>query len=62
MKDNEEYISRDDLEIEVMSAIDEEPCVYVKFTNFEDAEDAEAYADFLVETLPLLLFQTTRLH
>ena len=62
MKDNEEYISRDDLEIEVMSTTDEEPCVYVKFTNFEDAEDAEEYADFLVETLPLLLFQTTRLH
>ena len=61
MKDNEEYISRDDLEIEVMNTTDGEPCVYVKFSNFADAEDAEEYADFLVETLPLLLFQTTRL-
>lgn len=61
LKDNEEYISRDDLEIEVMSTSDEEPCVYVKFTNFEDAEDAEDYAQFLAETLPLLLFETTRM-
>jgi hypothetical protein len=44
-----------------MTTSDEEPAVYVKFTNFEDAEDAEAYAEFLAETLPLLLFETTRL-
>lgn len=57
----EENISRDDIEIEVMSTTDEEPCVYVKFSNFEDAEDAETYAEFLAETLPLLLFETTRM-
>ncbi len=62
MKDNEEFISRDDIEIEVMSTSDTEPCVYVKFSNFADAEDAEDYADFLAETLPLLLFETTRIH
>ncbi len=61
MKENEEFISRDDIEIEVMSTTDEEPCVYVKFTNFADAEDAEEYAEFLANTLPLLLFETTRL-
>ena len=27
----------------------------------EDAEDAEEYAQFLAETLPLLLFESTRL-
>lgn len=59
---NEEYISDDDIEIEVMSTTDDEPCVYVKFSGFVDAEDAEEYADFLAETLPLLLFETTRLH
>lgn len=59
---NEEYISSDDIEIEVMSTTDETPCVYVKFSNFADAEDAEEYAEFLAETLPLLLFETTRLH
>jgi hypothetical protein len=61
LQDNEEFISRDDIEIEVMSTNDEEPCVYVKFTNFADAEDAEEYAEFLAETLPLLLFETTKL-
>jgi hypothetical protein len=61
LKDNEEFISADDIEIEVMTTSDDEPAVYVNFTNFEDAEDAEAYAEFLAETLPLLLFETTRL-
>ena len=61
LKENEEFISRDDIEIEVMSTTDDEPAVYVKFTNFIDAEDAEEYAEFLAETLPLLLFETTRM-
>ena len=61
LAENEEFISRDDIEIEVMSTTDEEPCVYVKFSNFQDLEDAEEYADFLAETLPLLLFETTKL-
>lgn len=61
LADNEEPISSDDIDIEVFSSYDGEPTVYVKFTNFEDAEDAEEYAEFLAETLPLLLFETTRL-
>jgi hypothetical protein len=62
LAENETYISKDDLDIEVMSiSDDEEPAVYVKFTGFEDVEDAEEYAAFLAETLPLLLFETTRL-
>lgn len=61
LQDNEEPLSRDDIDIEVFSTSDEEPTVYVKFTNFADAEDAEEYAEFLAETLPLLLFETTRL-
>jgi hypothetical protein len=61
LKENEEFISSDDIEIEVMTTSDDEPAVYVKFTNFVDAEDAEEYAEFLAETLPLLLFETTRL-
>lgn len=62
MKENEDHISRGDIDIEVMSTTDDEPTVYVKFTNFADAEDAEEYAEFLAETLPLLLFETTRMH
>jgi hypothetical protein len=61
LKDNEEFISRDDIDIEVVIAEDE-PAVYVKFSGFEDDEDAEEYAQFLAETLPLLLFESTRLH
>lgn len=61
LEDNEEYISRDDINIEVVVS-DEAPEVYVKFSNFETDEDAEEYAKFLSETLPLLLFETTRIH
>ena len=61
LKDNEEFISRDDIDIEVVIG-EESPDVYVKFSGFNDAEDAEEYAQFLAETLPLLLFETTRLN
>jgi hypothetical protein len=61
LKDNEEFISRDDIDIEVVIGEDS-PDVYVKFSGFDDAEDAEEYAQFLAETLPLLLFETTRLN
>jgi hypothetical protein len=61
LKDNEEFISRDDIDIEVVVA-DDSSDVYVKFSGFEDSEDAEEYAQFLAETLPLLLFETTRLN
>lgn len=60
LKDNEEFISRDDIEIEVRLTDDGE--VLVKFSGFGDYEDADDYATFLAETLPLLLFETTRLN
>ena len=61
-EDNPQPISSDDIDIEVMSTEeDTEHCVYVKFSNFADAETADAYAEFLAETLPLLLFETTRM-
>jgi hypothetical protein len=59
LAENEEFISRDDIDIEVVVANDTND-VYVKFSGFEDDEDAEEYAQFLAETLPLLLFETTR--
>jgi hypothetical protein len=61
LKENEEFISRDDIDIEVVVAEDTND-VYVKFSGFDDDEDAEEYAQFLAETLPLLLFESTRLH
>jgi len=60
LQENEEPISRDDIDIEVAVSNDE-PVVYVKFSGFDDHEDAEEYAEFLAETLPLLLFETTKI-
>lgn len=60
LPENEEYLSRDDIDIEVR--IDEESNrVMVVFSGFDDDEDAQEYAEFLAETLPLLLFESTRL-
>ena len=61
LAENEEHISSDEVEIEVVLADDSDD-VYVKFSGFEDHEDAEEYAQFLAETLPLLLFESTRLN
>ena len=60
LAENEEFISRDDIDIEVVVG-SETPDVYVKFSGFDDEEDAEEYAQFLADTLPLLLFESTRL-
>ena len=61
-ENKQELISSDDIDIEVMSTEeDDEHCVYVKFSNFADEESADEYAQFLAETLPLLLFETTRM-
>jgi len=61
-KQEQEFISTDDIDIEVMTTEEvSEHCVYVKFSNFADEESAEEYAAFLAETLPLLLFETTRI-
>jgi len=63
LKPNEEFISRDDLTIEVIPMDEDgESTVYVRFSGFEDDETAEEYAAFLQDTLPLLLFETTRFH
>jgi hypothetical protein len=61
LAENEEHISSDEVEIEVVVADDSDD-VYVKFSGFEDHEDAEEYAQFIAETLPLLLFESTRLN
>lgn len=60
LAENEEYLSRDDVDIQVQ--IDEEgKRVLVVFSGFDDDEDTQEYAEFLAETLPLLLFESTRL-
>lgn len=55
-----EPLSRDDLDI-MVSMNEEELSVNVEFTGFETSEEAEEYAEFLASTLPLLLFESTRM-
>lgn len=59
LAENEDFISRDDIDIEVTLSDDNR--VLVEFSGFDDYDDAEEYAQFLAETLPLLLFETTRI-
>lgn len=60
LAENEEYISRDDIDIEVR-VMQEDPVIMIQFSGFQDHEDAEEYAQFLADNLPLLLFETTRI-
>jgi hypothetical protein len=60
LAENETFISDDDIDVEVVVTEDTNE-VFVKFSGFADSEDAEEYAQFLAETLPLLLFETTRI-
>lgn len=58
--ENEDFISTDDIDLEVRLDPDTNT-VMVLFSGFEDSEDAEEYAEMLAETLPLLLFESTRM-
>lgn len=42
--------------------VEDDNSVFVQFTGFEDVEQAEDYADFLQEHLPLMLFQSEIKH
>jgi hypothetical protein len=42
--------------------VEEDNSVYVKFTGFDDIEDADEYAGYLTEVLPLLLFESGTQH
>jgi len=62
LAENESYVSaRNDLDLEIMVA-ESEPVIYIKISGFDDKEEANEYADTLIESLPLLLFESTRLH
>ena len=49
------------LELEVIVSEDDKT-VYVKFTGFKEMEDADQYAAYLSENLPLLLFESEIKH
>jgi hypothetical protein len=59
LKENETLISSDDIDLEVRLDPDSNT-IMVVFSNFQDTEDAEEYAEMLATTLPLLLFESTR--
>jgi hypothetical protein len=39
-----------------------EPAVYIRLSKFESLEDASAYAEFLTDYLPLMLFESKVMH
>lgn len=41
---------------------EEDNSVYCKFTGFETVEEADKYADYLIEVLPLMLFESETKH
>ena len=41
---------------------EDDASVYVKFTGFDNVEEADKYADYLTETLPLMLFESEVKH
>jgi len=49
------------LDVQVILS-EEDATVYVKLTGFENVEDADTYATYLVDRLPLMLFETEILH
>lgn len=49
------------LSMEVIVSEDD-TSVYVKLSGFDNVEDADKYADYLAENLPLMLFQTKVVH
>jgi hypothetical protein len=50
-----------DIDIEVRYD-GEDRTVMVLFSGFQDDEDAETYAQYLADNLPLLLFETKVIH
>ncbi len=53
----------DALQLDLQVIVSEEDnSVYVKFIGFETIEEADEYATYLTDTLPLLLFETEVKH
>jgi len=50
-----------ELNLEVLVS-EEDNSVYVKFIGFNTIEEADEYATYLTETLPLLLFESQVKH
>lgn len=57
MIEQEAHGVKAELNFEVVVS-EEDATVYVKLSGFDDAEDANAYAEYLANTLPLMLFES----
>jgi len=58
-------MSTDQREVELsieVSLVEDETAVYVRIHGFENLEDADVYADFLANNLPLMLFNSEVKH
>jgi len=42
--------------------VEEEKAIYVQFTGFDNLDDAEEYAEYLADNLPLMLFNSEVKH
>lgn len=56
-----ENLDAQKLSLEVIVSEDD-TAVYVKLTGFDDLESADNYASYLVDALPLLLFESEVKH
>jgi hypothetical protein len=54
-------IVKTELDMEVIVS-EEDNVVYVKLEGFDNIEDADQYANFLQENLPLMLFESQVMH
>lgn len=57
-------VSNEDLTKLSMEVIvsEDDTSVYIKLSGFDNLDDADKYADYLTENLPLMLFQTEVVH
>jgi len=58
----EDWEGKVELKMEIIVSEDDEPTVYVKFTGFENMEEADTYADYLQDNLPFLLYESNQRH
>jgi hypothetical protein len=54
-------IIQTELDMEIIVSEDD-TTVYIKLTGFDDIADADKYAEFLTNNLPLLLFESEVMH
>ena len=54
-------ITKTELDMEVIVS-EQDNVIYIKLEGFDNIEDADQYADFLQENLPLMLFESQVMH